>query len=355
MRELFVSVLLLSFLLRPARAWNAEGHMVVAQIAYNHLDSEVKAECDALIALPVFYASSGNSNFVTAACWADDIKSFTSDYNNWHYIDIPFSLDGTATTGVGANSFDVVRAIRQCVNTLQNPTADQTNQATALRFLLHFAGDIQQPLHSSTAVSAAHPFGDAGGNLFSLNGNWSNLHSLWDSGGGYLSEFLRRPLSTVDQTTLSNKAAMVEADYPYSVSIGSIPDPMDWALEGWRIAQTVSYVGISEGSTPSSSYLNAAKATAEQRMAIGGQRLAKLLSTIFVTNAPALTSAMVTNGNFKLSWDAVAGRIYRVQYKDQTDDPAWNDLTDMTASSKSQSFTDSLVQTQRFYRVVIVN
>src|SRR5882724_5389154 len=78
-------------LARPALAWNAEGHMVVAQIAYNHLDAAVKAKCDALIAVPVYHSSSANSNFVTAAVWADDIKAFTSAYSNSHYIDIGIS------------------------------------------------------------------------------------------------------------------------------------------------------------------------------------------------------------------------------------------------------------------------
>ena len=64
-----------------AGAWNAEGHMVVAQIAYNHLDAAVKNRCDTLIATPVNNASNYNNTFVTAACWADDIKSVTSAYN----------------------------------------------------------------------------------------------------------------------------------------------------------------------------------------------------------------------------------------------------------------------------------
>jgi hypothetical protein len=36
-------------------AWNAEGHIVAAQIAYNHLDSAVKAKCDAVVAVPLAY------------------------------------------------------------------------------------------------------------------------------------------------------------------------------------------------------------------------------------------------------------------------------------------------------------
>jgi S1/P1 Nuclease len=114
-------------LARPAMAWDAEGHMVVAQIAYNHLDADVKAKCDALIAAPVFHSTTINSNFVTAAVWADDIKSFTSAFSDSHYIDIPISLDGTPTNGVANDPSNVVMAIRQCITTLQDPTQTLSN------------------------------------------------------------------------------------------------------------------------------------------------------------------------------------------------------------------------------------
>ena len=174
-------------------------------------------------------------------------------------------------------------------------------------------------------------------------------------GGGYLGDFLTRPLDDASRTTLSNKVAAIEADYPYSASVGTIPEPMDWAVEGKGLAQTVSYVGITLNSTPSASYLSTAQATTEQRMAMGGRRLAKLLSTILVTNAPNLTSASLTNGNFKLSWNSVPGRIYRIQWKQQLNDAAWNDLTDIAASTNSTSFTDPITQQQRFYRAIVVN
>jgi len=342
-------------LVGPVLAWNGEGHMVVAQIAYNHLDAAVKAKCDALIAVPVYHSSSANSNFVTAACWADDIKSFTSAYSDSHYIDIPISLDGYPTNGVVNDPSNVVVAIRSCIITLQDPTQSLSNQATALRFLIHFCGDITQPLHCSTGVTTNQPAGDAGGNSFNLTGTWSELHALWDAGGGYLSDSVTRPFTAASQAIITNKAAAVEAAYPYSASIGSIPDPMPWALEGRGLAATVSYVGITNGTSPTASYLATAQSTTVQRMAIGGQRLAKLLSTIYVTNAPALTSVIITNSQFGLSWGSVSSRIYRVQWKQLPTDAAWNDLTDITASATSISFADPVTQPQRFYRVVVVN
>ena len=114
---------------RSGLGWNGEGHMVVAQMAYNHLYPAVKAQCDALIAVPLPYASAGTSNFVTAACWADDFKSQLGT-GIWHYLDLPFSLDGTLTNSFVPASFDVVQAINLCISTLGSSTSAQTNRAT---------------------------------------------------------------------------------------------------------------------------------------------------------------------------------------------------------------------------------
>ncbi len=327
--------------------------MVVAQIAYNHLSPEAKAACDSLIAVPLSYSSSGTSTFVTAAVWADDFKSSLGT-GIWHYIDLPFSLDGTPTNGVGTAAFDVVQAINLNVATLQNPSATQSDKATNLRYLLHFVGDIEQPLHCSTAVFASRPSGDAGGNGFYINGNWSNLHSLWDSGGGFLTDSLSRPLSANSQNTLNNKVALIEADYPYdySTNLGTIPDPMDWAQEGMNLAETVSYVGITQNTTPSSTYLNTAMATTEQRMAAGGHRLADLLNTIFAPNPIVLNILTSSDGYFSFSWNATSNSVYHVQWKQQLTDPAWNDLTDVPATGNSASFAELATQARRFYRVV---
>jgi S1/P1 Nuclease len=343
----------IALLFRNATAWNAEGHMVVARIAYNHLDQAVKAKCDSLINVPVTNSSDINSNFVTAACWADDIKGSISTFNGWHFIDIPFSLDGTSTNGVGSASFDVVRTINLCISNLASSATSVSNQALYLRFLLHFVGDIQQPLHCSTAVSAAHPTGDAGGNSFPLsNANWSNLHSLWDSGGGYLSDFLSRPLDGTEAGTVSNLARTVESHYPYTPNPGIIPRPMDWASEGWNLAKTVSYVGITNNGTPTSAYLATASSTTEQRMAAGGYRLADLLNTIYSTNGVQLISVVKTNGAFRFSWNSVPGRTYKIQTKQQLTDNLWTDATNFVASTNVATFSETLVQTQRFYRAV---
>jgi hypothetical protein len=285
-----------------------------------------------------------SKTFVSDSTWADQrCESWTSTQ---HYIDLPISLDGTPTNGVPNDPTNVVTAIQQHIVTLQNPNASLSTQATALRYLLHFVGDIQQPLHCAAAVWASNTNGDAGGNQFYLNGTWSQLHSLWDAGGGYLGS----------GASVSSNASEVEALYPYSKTIGSIPNPMDWAVEGQEIARTNTYVGVTLNGTPSAAYLSNVQATTKQRMAIGGQRLAKLLNTIFVTNIPVVATANITSGNFGFSWGSVSGRTYRVQWKDQLTDAVWSNLTDVTASGNLTSFSESATgKEQRFYRAIVVH
>lgn len=338
----------------PARAWNAEGHMVVAQIAYNHLDPAVQSRCDALIAVALPNASAGTATFVTASVWADDFRGALGS-GVWHYIDIPFSLDGTPTNSFVPPTPDVVVAIRTNIMTLQSTNATIEDQATNLRYLLHFVGDIQQPLHCSTAISANTPNGDAGGNTFSLNGgSWGNLHALWDAGGGFLSDSLPRPLSAANQTFLSNKVAAIEANYPYVRNSGLIPNPLTWAEAGLALAQTNAYVGIARGTTPSQQYLNTTQVTTERLMAQGGHQLADLLNTIFAATPFSLTAVPGASGDFQCSWSANAGKIYRVQWKSQLNAPAWNDLTNITATGTAVTFSEAATQ-QRFYRVIQLN
>jgi S1/P1 Nuclease len=351
MSKLLAGIFIFLNVLNCARAWNAEGHMVTAQIAYNHLTPTAKARCDALIAVPLKYSSTGTSNFVTAAPWADDFKTQLGTAI-WHYIDIPISLDGTSTSGVATASFDVVRAIDLCITNLQDTAASESNRAISLRYLIHFVGDIEQPLHCSTGVTASMPDGDAGGNDFAITGQWDNLHSLWDAGGGFLTDSISRPLTTASSNTLNAKVTTIEAAYPYDygTNLGAIPSPTSWSVESWNLARTNAYVNITRSTAPSTTYLNTTMATTEQRMATGGHRLADLLNTLFTS--PTLIAVLLPSGNFKFSWVAVSNTTYRVQWKTQLSDVAWTDLTTITAASNSAAFTEASGQTQRFYRLV---
>jgi hypothetical protein len=195
--------------------------------------------------------------------------------------------------------------------------------------------------------------GDSGGNSFALTGgNWSNLHSLWDAGGGFLGDTITRPFTTTSFATLSNKVYSVETNYPFVGHPGVIPDPMTWAVEGKNLGQSNCYVGITRSSAPTTNYLDATSALTKSRMALGGQRLADLLNTIFAPTPVALTPQTLASNNFVFSWSAAPSQTYRVQWKAQLTAATWNDLADVLATTNSVAFTNAVGATQRFYRVV---
>lgn len=340
-----------AFFAPPLLAWNAEGHMTVAQMAYNHLDPVVKTRCDNLIAISMgTNSSNGTSNFVTAAVWADDFRTPLGTAS-WHFINYLLGLD-TPTNGIAPASFDVVRAINTNIAVLKNNSMSISNQAAHLRYLLHFVGDVHQPLHCVAAISSVTPNGDAGGNGFAITGDWSNLHSLWDEGGGYLTNTIFRPLTSTGRAILSNNVVAIETSFPYSPNPGTIPNPLTWAQEGLSVAQNVVYSGIVRSNTPSGAYLSTAQSTTEERLALAGHRLADLLNTILAPAPMTLGTLVATNGSFQFSWSASPGATYRVQVKTNLTDPTWSEITSVTASNNLVTFSEATIPAQRFYRVV---
>jgi hypothetical protein len=78
--------------------------------------------------------------------------------------------------------------------------------------------------------------------------------------------------------------------------------------------------------------------------------------TVTVQQPPALQEMRVEAGHFLLTWSAIPGVTYRVQFKNQLEDAAWTNLPpDVTASGPTASKADPLGPTQRFYRVLVVS
>jgi hypothetical protein len=67
-----------------------------------------------------------------------------------------------------------------------------------------------------------------------------------------------------------------------------------------------------------------------------------------------IISIKATNGIATIAWSSTAGQTYRLQYKNNLTDPAWQDLTDVTAAGPMTSATDTSNLPQRFYRVMLV-
>jgi hypothetical protein len=266
--------------------------MIVAKIAHDRLNPNAKAEADRLLAIAIDPASvtAKTADFVNAAHWADDVRNFpefAAQADN-HFIDQPFSLDDSPLPGDLPKPENIVKALQDNIAILKADNSSDEDRAQALRFVIHFVGDIHQPLHCATRVTAAFSEGDHGGNFFPLKMVGANgksqivkLHSYWDGGIGTFPKtgpnFQPPPLDAV--TTAA--ADLVNKIPDTSVNLGNGSDFQAWAQESFGLAKDVAYVGVVESQPPSDAYNQAAVAVAEKRVVTAGYRLAALLNSIW--------------------------------------------------------------------------
>ena len=176
-----------------ANAWGCKGHETVALIAEKHLSPEAKEFVLSLLKenppdpqLKRYCGSAVNDPMGEASTWADDIRSERKN-GAWHYIDIPRGTprgDGNLAPYCGTQGC-VTEALTAQIAILKDKSAEPAKRAEALRYVIHFVGDLHQPLHSTTND-------DEGGNCVPLkyfrrkprehaHGFTPNLHSIWDS------------------------------------------------------------------------------------------------------------------------------------------------------------------------------
>jgi hypothetical protein len=183
----------------PAWAWGCEGHQVIALLAEKRLTPHALATVKGILSANIIdpslsrYCKEGGIDAMAdAATWADDYRSQHSETGPWHYIDIPL---GTLIRNIAKDVEQfcdpkkgcVTQAITQELSILRSPQSDPQKRAEALRFLIHFVGDLHQPLHATTN-------NDQGGNcvpvaffdaLSQLRNPQTesyapNLHAVWD-------------------------------------------------------------------------------------------------------------------------------------------------------------------------------
>ena len=268
--------------------WGAGGHMMTASIAFQRLNPRARAQALALLALYIKPAAitAQSTDFVNASHWADDLRPFPEFdlFKPKHFINQPFSIDGTPLPAGMPDPDNIVKALADNVEILKTST-DKNAQAQALRFIIHFVGDIHQPLHATARIDRDHPNGDQGGNLVKIKvgDKDTNLHSYWDGGIGDFPKsgpnYAPPPLSEIGPA-----AAKAMAGNPATDPKLKLKKPFDyqgWADESFALAKDVAYKGMMNGVEPSPAYNSKALTVARKRVAWGGYRLAALLNAIW--------------------------------------------------------------------------
>lgn len=304
-------------LLTPcARGWDSLGHMIVTQIAWDDLTPEAKAAVESSLArfnaakAADFGPSKTGYDFVTAACWMDDIRALRDryDFGPWHYVNLPFTPDGLPVPSE-AEGPNVIAGTDRCIEIIRGNVQDPDIDADqALVMLLHLAGDIHQPLHTTNRG------GDQGGNLVKIpnmdltkeeelfgRGRIGNLHAFWDSGyrrgfrGKRVTVLVERPIydgnNPVDGHRVALDLAREQATglrEKFPDLTGEGPDKaLDWALESHAIGYETGYGKLPPGSPTGrlvaldERYVNAAREVAGQRLVLAGRRLAALLNRLY--------------------------------------------------------------------------
>jgi hypothetical protein len=153
----------------PAFAWGPEGHDLVARIAEAQLTPAARAKVAEILGPGVSMAS--------VSSWADQVRRERAPSGPWHYVDIPIDKAHFDRQRDCPKDDCVVAQIELDEKALRDPATPPAVRREALMFLIHFIGDLHQPLHSSDNK-------DKGGNdvhvtFFDRPGN---LHGTWDSG-----------------------------------------------------------------------------------------------------------------------------------------------------------------------------
>jgi len=232
-----------------ALAWADAGHKIIASIAFRQLTPAEREKIVAILKAHPRFAEDYAANlpaelteaadqqewhFQQAAVWPDYIRGYPEDlkpiyhHGFWHWItarpryltpadraaldktiEINSSLDPPEKA---EESMNIMQALRHARRTLNDPKLSARDRALAVPWLFHLAGDIHQPLHSTSLYSRRLlPTGDRGGNSI-LTQQRSNLHAVWDQLPGDKLEFREAKnraltlLNDVGQRTLGETA-----------------------------------------------------------------------------------------------------------------------------------------------------
>ncbi len=271
----------------PAAAWWEYGHESVARIAMDSVRPDTRAAISRLLAKGRLLETPQCPvrTVELASYWPDCIKQFGDRFSfaaSWHYqnVDVckPFDLKVACRDG-----HCVSAQIERQARLLADRKLPDRERLMALAFLIHFVGDLHNPMHAGDR-------GDKGGNDVKANygiiGGRTNLHSIWD---GYLAE---RAISTPPAGPRALLAS-TSSEEQARLSGGSVED---WSREGWEAARTYAYttlVGDPCGAraearpTLGEKQVRALIPMVRRQVVAGGLRLARLLDDALGPEAKA--------------------------------------------------------------------
>ncbi len=291
-----------------ALAWDPVGHMLTSAIAIRELKPEARQELDATISrFNAVEKPDAPYDAISAPCWMDDARARTREFNEWHYVNLPFTREGLPVPEGSREKPHIIWGIGECLAILKGGGESGVSKDMALMILMHLVGDIHQPLHATSRD-------DQGGNrqpvsnltdaatdvLFTKGGN---LHFFWDTAyrrvfrDGNADVAYSAPLyprqtpvtgHTKARDLIEREATALLERYPRSSFPDlAVSDATAWALDSHLLGYDLAYAKLPSGPagepvalTPE--YVDAARACAEKRIVLAGYRLGDLLNKILL-------------------------------------------------------------------------
>ncbi|MCF8715994.1 S1/P1 nuclease [Joostella atrarenae] len=235
--------------------WGKTGHRVVGEVAQQHIKNSTKRKIEKLL---------GGQSLAIVATYADDIKSDKRfrGFSPWHYVNFPFDKDYKDVTP--SENGDIVMGIEKCISVIKDDNATQEDKVFYLKLLIHFIGDLHQPMHVGRGE-------DKGGNDIQVRwfGDGSNLHRVWDS--DMIDSY------GMSYSELANNLPVYSKAQQEAIIDGTL---LDWVKESQQLAIKV-YGSVEVGEKLGYNYMYDNFDTVRAQLEKGGLRLAKVLNDIF--------------------------------------------------------------------------
>jgi S1/P1 Nuclease len=253
---------LLLVLSAPAYAWGPEGHEIIARIAADNLTPSAHLRISQLL------GGDAPALMVLDSNWADEIRADRPDTVAWHFVNIEIGTKGYDPRRDCGKDNCVVAQIDRDMSVLRDVKASRPAKLEALRFLIHFIGDLHQPLHAADRH-------DKGGNtLLVLQGRRrSNLHRVWD-------EDVVEALGPDPMAVAADIEAGLSPQEKARIITGA---PVDWANESFQIAAQEIYakLPLTGPVRLPRDYTSRERAIVRLQLARAGFRLAMALNAIY--------------------------------------------------------------------------
>ncbi len=241
----------------PGWAWGPEGHRVSGLIAENFLSPAVKRKIQKDFSI---------KSLANASLWADQVRD---ERNNgaWHYCNVregEWTYDRKRDCPKG---ICVVEKIKEFKTALADPSLALNKRQEALKYLVHFVGDVHQPLHLGNKK-------DRGGGTIRVlyRGEEATLHYLWDGG---LINFHGQSFGQYADGLAAKISKEDRADWSRSREVD------EWANESRKLALEHAYrLGRTDRGKLTKEYIKKSREIIELRLSQSGLRLAHLLNTV---------------------------------------------------------------------------